>query len=58
MTSQPLSVQPPRLAFWLVNLCTIPDDAGSSRGDAAENSPALPPNPELLTLDAGIGDRL
>jgi hypothetical protein len=36
MTSQPLSVQPPRLAFWLVNLFTIPDDAEAIMGDLLE----------------------
>src|SRR5580693_10621153 len=36
MTSQPLSVQPPRLAFWLVNLFTIPDDAEAIVGDLLE----------------------
>jgi hypothetical protein len=36
MTSQPLSVQPPRLAFWLVNLFSIPDDAEAIVGDLLE----------------------
>jgi hypothetical protein len=36
MTSQPLSVQPPRLAFWLVNLFSIPDDAEAIMGDLLE----------------------
>jgi hypothetical protein len=36
MTSQPFSVQPPRLAVWLVNLFTIPDDAEAIVGDLLE----------------------
>jgi hypothetical protein len=36
MTSQPLSVQPPRLAFWLVNLFTVPGDAEAIMGDLLE----------------------
>jgi hypothetical protein len=36
MTFQPISVQPSRLAFWLVNLFTIPDDAEAIMGDLLE----------------------
>jgi hypothetical protein len=36
MTFQPLSVQPPRLAFWLVNLFSIPDDVEAIMGDLLE----------------------
>ena len=36
MTSQPFSDQPPRLAVWLVNLFTIPDDAEAIVGDLLE----------------------
>ena len=36
MTSQPLSVQPPRLAFWLVDLFTVPNDAEAIMGDLLE----------------------
>ena len=36
MTSQPLSVQPPRLAFWLVDLFTVPNDAEAIVGDLLE----------------------
>ena len=36
MTSQPYSVQPPRIAMWLVNLFAIPDDTDAILGDLLE----------------------
>ena len=36
MTSPSFSLQPPRLAVWLVNLFTIPDDAEAIVGDLLE----------------------
>ncbi|HEY4052035.1 MAG TPA: permease prefix domain 2-containing transporter [Acidobacteriaceae bacterium] len=36
MTPQPFALQPPRLAVWLVDLFTLPDDAEQIMGDLLE----------------------
>jgi hypothetical protein len=38
MTSPSFSLQPPRLAVWLVNLFTLPDNAEAIMGDLLEES--------------------
>ena len=59
MTSPSFSLQPPRLAVWLVNLFTVPDNAEAIMGDLLEEfSQIAHRKRELFSPDDGIGDSL
>lgn len=57
MTFQPQSVQPPRIAVWLIRLFAVGEEAESMLGDLLEEFHSSHPNRECLQREIGTGGK-